>query len=164
MDGSVECFRERYPWMEIIENRENLGFAEGNNVGMRYAFNVLNPDYILLLNNDTAVDKGFLGELVKVIERDERIVFVGPKIYYYYYRTDMIYYTGTKINYWFLHSKGGKGKIDEGQFDNLKEVDTLSGCAILLKSTLLKSVGELDPEYLAYYEEIDWYMRAKRAG
>ena len=81
-DGSVECFRERYPGMEIIENGENLGFAEGNNVGIRRAMDE-GADYVLLLNNDTVVDPEFLGELVKVGESDPKIGIVGPKICYY---------------------------------------------------------------------------------
>jgi len=161
-DGSVECFRELYPGIEIIETGANLGFAEGNNVGMRRAMDK-GADYVLLLNNDTVVDPEFLEELVKVAEGDERIGIIGPKIYYYD-RRDLIYYTGANINFWFLHSKGNKGKVDDGQFDNTKEIDAVSGCAILVKSYLLKNVGELDPEYFAYYEEIDWCIRAKRAG
>lgn len=147
----------------LVKNEKNYGFAEGNNIGMRYALKALNPDYVLLLNNDTVVDKEFLGELVRVAEGDERIGIIGPKIYYYD-RRDIIYYAGANINFWLLHSKGGEGKVDDGQFDNIKEIDAVSGCAILVKSYLLKNVGELDPEYFAYYEEIDWCIRAKRAG
>jgi len=63
--------------MIITKNEKNYGFAEGNNIGMRYALKALNPEYVLLLNNDTVVDKEFLGELVKVWESDEKIGIVG---------------------------------------------------------------------------------------
>lgn len=147
----------------LIKNEKNYGFAEGNNIGMRYVLKTSNPEYILLLNNDTVVDKKFLTELVRVAEKDREIGFVGPKIYYYNQK-NKLYFTGAKVNFWLLHSKGGQGKIDKGQFDDLKEVDTLSGCALLLKSDLLKKVGELSSEYFIYYEEVDWCIRAKRAG
>ncbi len=63
----------------LIKNDKNYGFAEGNNIGIRYALKVLDPEYILLLNNDTIVDKDFLSELVSVARADDTIGFVGPK-------------------------------------------------------------------------------------
>ena len=71
--------------MIIIKNEKNYGFAEGNNIAMRYTLKALNPDYVLLLNNDTVVDREFLGELVKVAENNDKIGIVGPKTYYYDY-------------------------------------------------------------------------------
>ncbi|MCE7698463.1 MAG: glycosyltransferase [Methanobacterium paludis] len=77
--------------MILIKNTKNYGFAEGNNIGIRYALRSLNQDYTLLLNNDTVVDKNFLTELVKTAESSAEIGVVGPKIYYYDTngRTDM---------------------------------------------------------------------------
>ncbi len=65
--------------MILIKNRDNYGFAGGNNVGIKFALSVLNPSYVLLLNNDTVVDPDFLSELVKVAESDEKIGIVGAK-------------------------------------------------------------------------------------
>ena len=65
----------------LIKNNKNYGFAEGNNIGMRFILNNLNSDYVLLLNNDTVVDTDFLDELVKVAESEEKIGIVGPKVY-----------------------------------------------------------------------------------
>ena len=67
----------------IIENSENRGFAEGNNVGIRFALKAFDQDYTLLLNNDTVVDENFLTELVDVAEADPKIGVLGSKIYYY---------------------------------------------------------------------------------
>lgn len=147
----------------IVENEKNYGFAEGNNIGMGYVQEALGSDYILLLNNDVVVDPQFLTELVMIAERDGRIGFIGPKVYYYDQR-EIIYSSGARINFFLLHSKGGQGKVDKGQFDTLKEVDALSGCALLLRSNLLERVGKLDPVFFAYGEEVDWCIRAKRAG
>ena len=147
----------------IVRNEKNYGYSEGNNIGMEYVQKALKTDYIVLLNNDVVVDPQFLTELVKITERDGKVGFVGPKIYYYDQR-NIIYSSGARINFFFLHSKGGQGMVDKGQFDTLKEVDALNGCALLLRSSLLESVGKLDPDYFAYAEEIDWCIRAKREG
>jgi GT2 family glycosyltransferase len=164
-DGSVECFRERYPEMEIIENRENLGFAEGNNVGIRRAMDA-RADYVLLLNNDTVVDPEFLGELVKVARSDKRIGVVGPKIYYYNYagRKDVVWSLGIKTNYkcLFLAKSIAEGKIDVGQFDRTKKVDGLVGCAMLIKREVIESIGFFDVEYFVYGEEEDFCIRVRK--
>lgn len=165
-DGSVESFREQYMGMEIIENGMNLGFAEGNNVGIRRAMDE-GADYVLLLNNDTVVDPGFLGEMVKVAKGDERIGFSGPLIYYYNYnnRKDVVNFAGGKLDM----SKGnsyhiGMYKIDEGQFNKLIEVDYLDGSCLLIKKDLINRVGLLDPVYFTYWEETDWCIRGYKAG
>jgi GT2 family glycosyltransferase len=151
----------------LIKNGKNFGFAEGNNIGIRYALKVLNPGYILLLNNDTVVDKNFLTELVKVIESDEMIAFVGPKNYYYDYqgRTDVINFAGGKITMW----KGGSEhigvrNIDEGQYDCITNTDYVTGACLLARREVLEAIGLLDPVYFLYWEETDWCMRARNAG
>ena len=161
-DGSVECLRERYPGLEIIETGVNLGFAEGNNVGMRRAMNE-GADYVLLLNNDTVVDSEFLGELVKVAEGDERIGIVGPKICYYN-DPNKIWGIGGKINLF----TGSIGNCEAGNFDNNfkgnKIVDYVSGCALLIKSEIIKKIGLLDQDYFLYFEETDWNIRVNKQG
>jgi len=153
--------------MILIKNKKNYGFTGGNNIGMKFALSVLNPDYVLLLNNDTVVEKDFLKELVKVAESDEKIGIVGPKIYYYDYngRSDIIQSAGAKIN---LRTGAnhiiGRYEIDVGQYDEAKEVDYVSGACLLVKSGVLKKVGLLDPEYFTYWEETDLCMRVKKAG
>ena len=165
-DGSVECFRERYPGMEIIENGENLGFAEGNNVGIRRAMDE-GADYVLLLNNDTVVDPEFLGELVKVAKSGMSIGIVGPKIYYYDYagRNDVIYFAGAELVLWKGSDiKYGYREIDQGQCDEIKGVDEIEGTCLLIKSELVNKIGLLDPNFFAYREDTDFCMRAARKG
>ena len=153
-DGSVECFRERYPGMEIIENGENLGFAEGNNVGIRRAMDE-GVDYVLLLNNDTVVDPKFLGELVKVAKGDERIGIVGAKILNYYDRT--IDFCGGNINWWI------------GQPYHIKEeycgkTDFITGCAMLIKKEIFEKGLFFDKVYFLYFEDADLCEKVKRIG
>lgn len=162
-DGSPRVLRERFPYITLIENDENLGFAEGSNVAMKHALEK-GTGYVFLLNNDTIVDKGLLKELVKVAESDPKIGVVGPKIYFYD-NPKMIWSTGGTIN--FVKGKAdpiGIGVTDEGQFDKLDDRDCISGCALLAKREVLDKVGLFDPIYFAYYEEIDWCVKAMKAG
>jgi len=151
----------------LIKNDKNFGFAEGNNIAIRYALKALNPEYILLLNNDTVVDKNFLTELVNVIEADEKIAFAGPKNYYYDYhgRTDVINFAGGKITMWRGKSEHiGVNEFDEGQYDCITNTDYVTGACLLARREVLETIGLLDPTYFLYWEETDWCMRARNAG
>lgn len=151
----------------LIKNERNYGFAEGSNIGMRYALKALKPDYILLLNNDTVVDRQFLEELVKVAEGDPDIGFAGPKVYYYDFngRKDVINFAGGRLNMWTGQSYHiGVNEVDEGQYDEIKEVDYVEGSAFLVREELLDRVGLLDRDYFAFWEENDLCMRGLKGG
>ncbi|MEN6552618.1 MAG: glycosyltransferase family 2 protein [Methanobacterium sp.] len=148
----------------LIKNKENYGFAEGNNVGIRFSLNNLDPEYILLLNNDTVVGKNFLDEMVKTGENEREIGILGPKIYFYD-KPDVIWSAGCKIS-WKL-SRGiqiGTNELDTGQFDERKEVEYVSGSAFLIKTEIIQKIGFMDDEYFLYFEETDWTLRANQAG
>ncbi len=96
----------------LIKNDKNVGFAEGNNIGIKYALNNLYPDYLLLLNNDTVVDKRFLVEMLKVSESDNKIGIVGPKIYFYN-EPNRIWFAMGKISWKFCRGLNiGYNEID----------------------------------------------------
>jgi GT2 family glycosyltransferase len=149
----------------LIKNERNYGFAEGNNIGIRFALDALKPDYILLLNSDTVVDPGFLLELVRIGESDDKIGAVGPKVYYYDNPSKinsaggkMHYRSGTAINI-------GIGETDnKNRFNEIREVDCLHGSAILIKVSALEDVGLLDQDFFLLLEETEWCLRAKKAG
>jgi GT2 family glycosyltransferase len=148
----------------LIRNERNYGFAEGNNIGIRFALDVIKPDYILLLNSDTIVDPDFLLELVRIGESDERIGAVGPKVSYYY-DPSKINSAGAKMDYWSgLSMNVGIGETDNGQFSDVREVDCVQGCAILIKVSAFHDIGLLDPDFFLLLEEIEWCLRARRAG
>lgn len=151
----------------IIKNEKNSGFAEGNNIGMRYVLKALNPDYILLLNNDTVVDPEFLGELVKVAESDERIGIVGPKIYNYDFdgRSDIIWFAGGKVDI----SRGqpshmGFNEKDSDMYNSIREFDFITGCAFLVNTSVIEKTGLLNPIFFAGFEDIDWSIRVHENG
>jgi len=159
----VKVLRERLgDYIHIIEKDKNYGFAEGCNIGMRYALEKSKPDYILLLNNDTAVDPEFLSELVKAAENDPKIGIAGPKIYSYD-QPDKISFIGTKMNWWDVGAPP-VNEIDTGQFDELREFDLVIGCALLIKRIVVEKIGLLYGGYFAYFEEAEWCVRCKKAG
>ncbi|HML05513.1 MAG TPA: glycosyltransferase family 2 protein [Methanobacterium sp.] len=149
----------------IMKNKKNYGFADGNNIGIRFALNYLHSDYFLLLNNDTVVDNDFINDMVKVSESDDKIGLVGPKIYSYD-RPKEIQSTGFEIRW----SSGeiasiGHTEIDNGQFNEIKNVDCVSGCAMLVKKEVIQKLGDyLDHEYFLYYEDMDACVRVNKAG
>ncbi|EHP84943.1 glycosyltransferase [Methanotorris formicicus] len=154
--------------MILIKNRDNYGFAGGNNVGIKFSLDVLNPKYVLLLNNDTVVDKDFLIEMVKVAEGDEKIGVVGPKVYLYS-EPNKIQTAGIKIkknifnivNIW-DYNMIGYGEIDKGQYGVIKQVDSLVGCCILVKTKAINEFGLLDEKFFLYHEESDWLYRISK--
>ncbi|MGB9940898.1 glycosyltransferase family 2 protein [Methanosarcina sp.] len=146
----------------LIKNDDNYGFAEGNNIGIRFALNNLNPDYILLLNNDTVVDPYFLNELVNVAENDSHIGVLGPTVHEYKSPQE-IQSAGAKI-YW------NKGEVinltsHESKYsDEPEDVDCVIGCALLAKSELFYKIGFLNKDYFAYLEETELCVRARKAS
>lgn len=148
----------------IIENNLNEGFAEGNNIGIRFASENLNPDYYLLLNNDTVVNKDFLNHLVYEGENDETIGILGPKIYYYN-DPNKIWCVGGKIDWNFargLHI--GINEHDHGQYNEKSNFDYINGTALLLKQEVVNKVGLLNKNLFLYFEETDLALRALLLG
>jgi hypothetical protein len=165
-DGSISSFRQRFPRIPILETGKNLGFAGGNNVGIRWGLE-RGADYILLLNNDTVVQADFLDELVSFAESDRRIGFAGPKIYYYNYngRKDVLACAGSEFKIWrgrLVHV--GAGTVDCGQYDTVREVDYVEGSCLLARTEMINSAGLLNPDYFLYWEDTDWCIRGARAG
>jgi hypothetical protein len=153
--------------MIIIENDKNYGFAEGSNIGIRYASNIFNPDYMLLLNNDTVVNKDFLTILVNLAESDKTIGFAGPILYYYDYqgKSNVINAAGMHLDMWKgVHVNNGLFEIDEGQYAQPKDVDYVEGSCMLVRRIALEKIGLLNTKYFAYWEETDLCRRGLRAG
>jgi hypothetical protein len=162
-DNTPSLVRTHFPEVSVIETGANLGFAAGNNVGLRYALNH-DYDYALLLNNDTEVEPDFLTQLVAAAESDSTVGVVGPTIYYYE-QPNRIWSTGGTLD-WRRGTSAMRGlnEIDSGQYDSLVTVDFVSGCALLIKRTALEQVDLLDERFFMYYEETEWCVRIARAG
>lgn len=162
-DNSLDVIIERYPEIEVLRNIKNFGFAGGNNTGISHAL-MQGAQYILLLNNDAEVDTTTILKLVDRMKDDEAAGVVGAKIFYAS-DPEIIWFAGGIFD---CHSGNavhlGKDERDRGQFDHISEIDYATGCAMLVKAQVFKSIGLLDDRYFLYYEEIDFCMRARQAG
>jgi len=164
-NGSDEKPQAPSPEIKVIYNKKNLGFAGGNNVGIKYALEK-GANYVLLLNDDTIVDKSFLSKLVEAGESKEDFGIIGPKIYFYEER-NRIWSAGGKLNW--LYNKGtlrGWNEIDHSQYDSpkIQETPHLTGCCILIKREVIEKIGLMPEDYFLYYEDADWSLKARRAG
>jgi GT2 family glycosyltransferase len=164
VDDSVLVIKKQFPQVTLIENKANLGFAAGNNVGIDYAISK-KADYILLLNNDTIVDREILLELIAASKLYAEGSILGAKIYYYKER-QKIWFAGAE---WLPEQANfqhiGIGTIDDDtKKEAIKETDYICGCALLIKSEVVKKIGTLEPNFFLMWEETDWCYRAKRAG
>lgn len=162
-NDSPEQLSRRFPEVTMIRNSANLGFAAGNNVGIRYALQQ-HAGYVLLLNNDTVVSPSCLGALVRVAQSDDRIGILNPKIYYSD-PPDRIWYAGGSFSPWvgIARHKGMKKRSCELR-DSTREVTFITGCAFLIKAEVIRSIGLLDESFFMVCEDTDWSIRALRAG
>ncbi|MFH1754966.1 MAG: glycosyltransferase family 2 protein, partial [Candidatus Latescibacterota bacterium] len=163
-DGSADAVRAAYGGrIRMIENAKNLGFAGGNNIGIRQALDD-GADYVLLLNNDTTVAPDMISHMARAARDNPRMGVFGPKIYYES-PPDQIWFAGGEV----LLARGtarhiGIREKDSGQFDEAREVDYVSGCALMVRGTVIHDIGLLDESYEMYFEDTDFCMRAKLAG
>lgn len=162
-DGTVEAVRAQYPAVTLIVNDRNLGFQGGFNAGIRRAL-ASGADYVFVMNNDTTVQADILDELIKYAAPAD-VGLVSPKIYYFA-EPDRIWTVGGRrhpITFEMTHK--GDGQLDRGQWDQVIERDYLIGCALLMKRSLLETVGLFDTGYHPiYYEDADMCVRAQQAG
>lgn len=163
-DGSVGAIRSRFPEVIVLEAGKNLGFAGGNNVGIRHAM-AAGAGYVFLLNNDTVVDPQVLRKLISAAERTAGGGIFGAKIYSYH-EPDRIWYAGAK---WTekdsVFSHIGQGETDEGMaYSVFQETGYACGCALFASAGLIRDVGVMDEKYFLTFEEVDWCYRAKERG
>ena len=156
-DGSAKSVKRMFPRVKIVQNHRNLGFCVGNNIGIANA----SGNLLILLNNDTIVDKNWVYEILK-IAKDPQVGIVGCRLYFP--ETRIIQSLGLKtkfIGYW---ASIGAGQEDNGQFNDVNDVHYVSGAAMAIKKDVLKRIGLLDPNFYAYAEDVDLCYRAMKAG
>ncbi|MFH1610428.1 MAG: glycosyltransferase family 2 protein [Patescibacteria group bacterium] len=164
-DDSINIVN-KFSEVKIIKNNKNLGFARANNIGIKQA----SGDAYFLLNNDTIINPELVTVLSKELFSSEQIGIVGPKIYFLKQNEKpenqkTIWFAGGKINWktaksWHI----GKDKDDSDYKDQKKEVDFITGCALMIKKEVVSKIGLLEKKFFAYYEDADWCQRAKKAG
>ncbi|HSX04495.1 MAG TPA: glycosyltransferase family 2 protein [Rhabdochlamydiaceae bacterium] len=162
-DDSVALIKQSYPTLCMIENGENLGFAEGNNRGIEAAL-AKNADYILLLNNDTVVHPDILQAFAAAATEHPNAGAFGAKIYFYDEPT-LIWHAGGDIDKHGRCVHIGCGECDlEKKRETIAKIGYACGCAILIKSEVVRRVGMLCPKFFLIWEEIDFCWRVRNAG
>lgn len=160
-NDNIDSLENEFPEIKLIKSDYNRGFAGANNLGIRSA----KGKYILFINNDVEVSKGFIEPMVDLIESDEKIGMVSPKIRFFY-EPDTIQYAGyTPMNRITLRQNliGYKQK-DNGQFNETKPTYSIHGAAMMVPADIIKKVGLMAEIYFLYYEEHDWSYRIKKAA
>lgn len=163
-DGSAAAIRAQFPQVVLLECATNLGFVEGNNLGLRVAADH-GAEYALLLNNDTLVAPDFLSRLVTAAQANPAAAVLGPTIYYASY-PNVIWAADGWIDWaqGFPHMPR-MDQEDCGQLGTAaRAVDYVTGCALLVKLSIVAAVGPLDPRFFAYFEEVEWCVRIAKAG
>ena len=160
-DNSVELIKKNFPSIKIIQNKKNLGFAGGNNVGIKDALQ-RGADYALLLNTDTLVKKNILTSLVKHLESDETFGIAAPAIEFKI-NNESLYDLGGKVN-WFT---GRTTHNDVKKIPSWKEpikVEFVTGACMLIKKEVFEKIGLLDERFFMFFEDADFCLRARKAG
>jgi len=158
----------------VIKNNENLGFSGGHNVAIKYALDN-RADYVLILNNDTYVDKDFLAKLLKTADEDKNVGILVPKIYFAsgsefhkdrYLKNEIgkvLWYAGGEMDWAnIIGQNRGVDEVDKGQYDKTEETEIATGCCMLIKKEVFENIGLFDDKYFLYYEDSDLSIRARR--
>ena len=141
----------------LIKAKENLGFSGGNNLGIEYAM-VHGSRYVLLINNDTVVERDFLDRLVEVAENNENVGIVTGKILFYS-EPNRIWFGGGEANI----EKAIVHHLENRQIDKksseIKDISFVTGCLMLISKEAISKVGMLDNSYFMYSEDVDYCCR-----
>jgi len=148
---------------KVIDTEDNIGFARGNNIGIRQALKD-GAEYILLLNDDTEVLPDFLTKLIEVAETQQDVGMLGPKILLYD-QPQKIWFVGARFDQKACEivtsGYDQKGKREDTKF---VESDYVAGCALLVKKKVIEKIGLLDERFFLYWEDVDWGLRCINAG
>jgi len=156
-DDSHKKCKEKFPEIRLIENKENLGYCEGNNVGIRNA----RGEFIVILNPDTKVEPNWLEELFKAYKIFGDGLY-QPKILSF---KDNLFESGGNMLqvFGFGYSKG-RGIPDNGQYDESCEIGYASGACLFTKTEIIKKIGLFDPFIFLYHDDLDLGWRAAQLG
>jgi len=161
VDPTEQLMAGNYENLQLIVSKENLGFAGGNNLGMRHA----KGDFVFIVNNDTEVTPDLLTNLLAAMERDPAVGVVCPKIRYFE-KKDTFQYAGYQSMNMYMAKAlmVGTFEEDKGQYNDPSYTYFAHGAAMLLRKEVIEKTGGFRELFFLYYEELDWSSRIRRAG
>jgi hypothetical protein len=170
-DSSVEMVRKEFPLVIIIENDENRGFIRASNQGIKVA----KGRYILLLNSDTVILENAIAKTVKFADENPKAALVGCKVFYpggtlqrncFMYPSILnMLLAATYLNKLFPKNRFfGRERMGWWDFDDVREIETNSGCYSLVRKEAIDQVGVMDERYFVYGDDPDWCFRFRKAG
>lgn len=161
-DNSLSILQTQFPDLTFIDNKQNLGFAEGNNRALIYSLEK-KYTYSLVLNTDTIVDEDIVLKLSKHLDAQTNVAAVQPAIYWMHDQTKI--WNGEGCFNSILGTTNSKTKVPGQQDVNtFKTVKWLSGCCIMIKNEALKTVGLFNQKFFLYYEDVELSFRFRDAG
>jgi GT2 family glycosyltransferase len=158
----VPAWQKQLPPVTFIRAESNLGFAGGNNLGIKSA----KGDFLFLVNNDTVFTKELIPNLISTFEEYEDTGMVSPKIRYFDDPNVLQYAGFTPLNYFTARNSCiGQYETDKGQYDGLQtETGYVHGAAMMVKKEAIEKAGLMAENFFLYYEELDWCERIRKAG
>ena len=160
VDGSADAIAERFPEVELIRAGVNLGFAGGNNAGIRRALD-RGADWVLLVNNDATVEPGIVEALAAAAGSRPDAGVLACKVLFA--DSDRLWYAGAGFNSYLGRSRHeGFGKPDEP--GTLRDTVRATGAGMAVSRAALEKAGLLDEELFLYAEDLEWCLRIKAAG
>ena len=157
----AETIAQLYPYVKVIKNEQNVGFAGGNNIGILAA----QGKFIFLINNDTIFKKFNIQTLVDRLESSPNIGIVCPKIQFAWDNNPIQFAGYSKLSKITVRNHAiGFNEVDHGQYDTAHPTPYAHGAAMLIKRDAIDKVGLMPECYFLYYEELDWSIMFTRAG
>lgn len=156
------------PSVTLVLGRENLGFAGGNNLALSATHPDIYADYVWFLNNDTEVEPDTLDIMIERMQADPMIGICGSTLVYAHDRKTIQAYGGATYSKWTgaVREIGNQNSrffpVDREAVE--AEMDYVSGASMLVSRRFLEEVGPMSEDYFLYYEEVDWAVRARKAG
>tara|TARA_B110000495_G_C23018975_1_gene604109 strand:- start:1165 stop:2205 length:1041 start_codon:yes stop_codon:yes gene_type:complete len=156
-DNSHKKCKEKFPEIRLIENKENFGYCEGNNVGIRNAIG----EFVVILNPDTKVEPNWLNELFNTYELHGDGLY-QPKILSF--ENNLFESGGNMLQVFGFGYSKGRGILDKGQFNKSCEIGYASGACLFTKTEIIKKIGLFDPFIFLYHDDLDLGWRATQLG
>mgnify|MGYP001459872522 CR=1 FL=1 len=163
VDDSFKELKIQFPEYKMMKTNKNIGYANGNNIGIKYAMDK-GSEYVCVLNNDVVVEKDFLSKIIKVMESQPQVGIAGPCICKYSDR-NIIQAMGGNIN---LFTGLTQGIHKGNKYSKLRpentEVAYLGGACFVAKSEVFNNIGFIPENYFLFFEETEFCLKAARAG